>query len=368
MTSLSIPSLSILRLMLFSLIISGCHTQTSEKHMLDSALTTIPATDASLEVTGRTQALEDGSLRFGYPGVSVKFTTSGQNASLQAHSSSDQSYLEIIVDDQEPRAVKLSSSSQSISLFDDLRPGIHQVEIIHRSETWHGVVTLESFTVENGRFLPVTDQPVRRMLILGDSVTCGEAIERVPGCKKDTSWWNPRLSYGLLTAKALDAQAHLVCYGGRGLVRTWDGKTSDANLPDFFELTIPDQQPSILWDHRQYSPDLIVSAIGTNDFSIGIPEREHYVSTYVSLIERLHKLHPNAKIALTEGAILNGEKKAQLRAYLAETKTRVNDPRVQVIPSNYYPGDACDAHPTKEQHAAMADDLAPLLRDIMGWK
>lgn len=358
-----------LGLMLLSLIINECtQPPTSEKHMLDSAVITILATDARLQVSGRTQALDDGGLRFGYPGVSVKFNTSGRSASLQAYSSSDQSYLEIIVDDEKPRAVKLSSSSQTIPLFNDPQPGNHQVEVIHRSETWHGVVTLENLTIEDGQFLPVTDQPKRRMLILGDSVTCGEAIERVPECQKDTSWWNPRLSYGLLTAASLDAQAHLVCYGGRGLVRTWDGKTTDLNLPDFFELAIPDQQPQIQWDHSQYSPDLILSAIGTNDFSIGIPDREQYVNTYVSLIDRLLALHPNAQIILTEGAILDGDKKARLRDYLAEAKSRVNDSRVHVVSSKHYPGDDCDAHPTKAQHAAMANDLTPLLREIMGWK
>jgi hypothetical protein len=36
-----------------------------------------------------------------------------------------------------------------------------------------------------------------------------------------------RASYGMLMAKQLNAQVQLVCYGGRGLVRTWDGKTND---------------------------------------------------------------------------------------------------------------------------------------------
>src|SRR5690606_40119588 len=58
-------------------------------------------------------------------------------------------------------------------------------------------------------------------------ISCGEAIERTAECKKDTSWWNPRRSYGMLAAQALDAQVHLVCFGGRGLIRSWNGKTDE---------------------------------------------------------------------------------------------------------------------------------------------
>jgi len=53
--------------------------------------------------------------------------------------------------------------------------------------------------------------------------------------------------------------------------------------------------------------------------------------------------------------------------YLAETVRRVGDPRVQAVPSTTYPGDPQDAHPTREQHAAMARDLAPQMRKVMGW-
>ena len=204
-------------------------------------------------------------------------------------------------------------------------------------------------------------------MFLGDSVTCSEAIDRVDGGKKDPSWWNPRLSYGLLTAKALNAQAHLVCMGGRGLIRSWNGKTDEHNLPDFYQFTIASDKDPIKWDHTRYDPDLIVSAIGTNDFSPGIPDRETYVSTYVKLLQTLLTNHKHAQVVLIEGSILNGDGKIALTEYLNEATKRVNDKRVHVAKSTYYPGDKTDGHPTKEQHAAMAKDLTPQLKAIMKW-
>ncbi len=340
-----------------------------EKFMNDTVISRIAMTDARMQTMGRTELLTDGGIRFSYPGVTTRFRANGKMLWLQAHSTSEQSHLEIIVDDNVPRVIRLAQRSQRIPLLIEAQSiaSPHQVTIIHRGETWHGTVTLEHIEIADGDLLDPPPLPHKRMLILGDSVTCGEAIERTADCKKDTRWWNPRLSYGMLTAAALDAQVHLVCYGGRGLVRSWNGRTDELNLPDYVELTIADQSSPVTWDHRRYTPDLILSAIGTNDFSQGIPEREPYVTTYVRLIERLLELHPQAQVVLTEGAILKDEKKAALTEYLLEVQRRIANPQVHLLSSTHYPGDSCDAHPTKEQHAAMAKDLAPLLKQLMQW-
>src|SRR5690606_39121774 len=293
-------------------------TSRSPQPMENSHLS-ISASDPRIAVMGRTETLENGSLRFAYPGVTLKFNAQGRSGFLLASSSTNQSYLEVIVDGGEPQVVKLTTNLQPIQLFSGEERTAHTVEIIHRSETWHGVVTVQAVKLLGGELLAAPKLPTKRLLILGDSATCGEAIERTAECKKDTSWWNPRLSYGMLAAKALDAQVHLVCFGGRGFIRSWNGKTDEQNLPDYFELAIADAQNPIPWNHDRYSPDIILSAIGTNDFSEGIPDRDTYIDTYVELIYRLFELHPQARIVLTEGAILGGDKKAALREYLAET-------------------------------------------------
>lgn len=379
-------SITLLWLALVCVISTGCSTQTNNaepftnmsdrKTQETNLITKLPATDARIAVMGRSEALDDGSLRFAYPGVTLKFNFIGAELALQAHSSGTQSYLEVIVDGGEPKVIKLTTTDESFTLFNNTEtadnsakhgPITHSVELTHRSETWHGIVTLSSFEIKNGELTTAPTLPERRLLILGDSVTCGEAIERTSACKKDSSWWRPRLSYGMLAAEALVSQVQLVCYGGRGLVRSWNGRTDDLNLPDFADMTIADPQAPVLWNPAHYSPDLILSAIGTNDFSQGIPERELYVSTYVNLVQRLLSEYPNAQVVLTEGAILNGDNKAALTRYLQATVSQLDNPRVHIIHSNYYPGDTCDAHPTKAQHKLMAEDLTPQLRQLMHW-
>jgi len=328
--------------------------------------TSITAADPHVARTGRSQVQPDGAVYFAYPGVGFAVAFDGTRVAMAADTSSDNSYVDVMVDGGAARKVHLAKGTQTLVLAEGLAAGPHRVEVVNRSEAWLGKATVQRFDTD-GAWLPAPALPQRKLLVMGDSVTCGEAIDRVAGAKKEASWWDARATYGMLLARDLQAQVQLVCAGGRGLVRTWDNHTDQLNLPDYYQLAIADQQQPVKWDQRQYHPDLIISAIGTNDFNVGIPERELYVGTYVRLVRTLLADHPQAKIVLTEGAMLKNERKAALVEYLAETVRRVGDPRVQAVPSTTYPGDPQDAHPTREQHAAMARDLAPQVRSVMGW-
>ena len=329
---------------------------------------TINANDDRIGLMGRTQQQGDGSVRFAYPGVTFLLEVKASKLEMVAQSNTGNGWIDVIVDEGPATAIQLAKEATTIELFRFASAGKHSVRIVNRTETWQGISTIKTFTLDKGELLPPPLLPKRKLLFLGDSVTCAEMIDRIPGEKPNPSWSNARESYGMLTAAALNAQVQLVCYGGRGLVRSWNGKTDELNLPDFYPLTIADQAEPVSWNTKAYQPDLIVSAIGTNDFSTGIPEREAYVRTYVKLVNQLLKEYPHAHIALTEGAILHGDKKAALIDYIREMISRVNAARVHQVTSPHYPGDEQDAHPTKSQHAAMAADLAPQLKALMDWQ
>ncbi len=339
-------------------LLSGCAAQ----------VVRIPATDPAVGVMGRTAAATDGSRTFGYPGVTFRVRAEGSRLNVNLRSTSGQSWLMVRVDGNEMRRIRVEPDWQRLDLFAFPAAGIHEVEISHLTESWQGLVTLGDFTLDGKRFLTPSAWPDRRILVLGDSVTCGEAIDRVGGEIKNSAWWNATESYGALVARALQAQVHLVCWGGRGLVRTWDNDTRQARLAEFFALAAGDADAAVPWDHRQYAPDLILSAIGTNDFAPGIPAAGSYVDAYVALLQKLRANHPRALIVLTEGAILSGESKATLTGYILAAIERVQDPRVHYLPSNNYPGDLLDFHPNREQHRQMAADLVPPLRALLGWQ
>jgi hypothetical protein len=90
-------------------------------------------------------------------------------------------------------------------------------------------------------------------------------------------------------------------------------------------------------------------------------------------VRAIRARHPAAHVFLTEGAIVNDDKdparpqKTVLRAYIDETVRNVADPRVHAFASRHYPGDACNEHPTRAEHEAMARDLESVLRTTLGW-
>lgn len=320
----------------------------------------IPATHPAITTMGRTQ-IEGDTQRFGFPGVSFFIDAQGTELRATLSSTSDISWVDVIVDDGEPQLIRVPQTPTSVVLFNNLSDTAHRVRITHRTENWQGQVTLHSLELLGTGFLSAPQLPDKKLLIFGDSVTCGEAIDREENAPKTSRWWNARESYGLLTAQQLNAQVHLVCWGGRGLVRSWNGVTTDGNLPEFSSLTRGEVVENQRWNPANYQPDVIVSAIGTNDFSQGIPEKTEYVRAYVSFLRQVLKDYPQATLLLIEGSILNGEKKAALVAYLKEVVKEVNDPRVRQGSSPYHPGSLVDAHPTKAQHNDMAAHLAAQL-------
>ncbi|HEY7886188.1 MAG TPA: GDSL-type esterase/lipase family protein [Cellvibrionaceae bacterium] len=332
------------------------------------------AAETPLRITGRTDTHTDGSISFGYPAVSLELIISGGTLAMTAFSSNGENQLALTVDDQAPIRITPGKTAQAITLSESTQP--RHIRISHLGETWHGVVTIAGFSLSGGEYRAPPSPQQRKLLVIGDSVTCGEAVERTTDCTKTKDWWNPDESWGMLLARALNAEAHLVCYGGRGLMRSWNGNTEDLQAPDFINLSLATEDgPS--WDHGRYQPALIVVSVGTNDFSLSIgalPERDQFVNTYTAFVGQLLQLYPKADIVLTEGAIVNDKadpqrpQKSRLREYISATLANVDNARVHQIQAQHYPGDSCDAHPTGEQHRAMAKDLLDDLQTISGWR
>jgi lysophospholipase L1-like esterase len=338
----------------------------------------LPASDERIGVMGRTERTREGGHRFGYPGVTLRLALEGPSVSMRARSTSGDSRLSISVDGAAPHTLRLTQGEADWLLADGLGSGEHQIEIAHRTETWQGVVSVLGFTLPRGaRLLSARPFPERRLLVIGDSVTSGEGVDRPEECQTDKpASANALGAYGMLLARALDAQVHLVSYGGRGLIRDWQGKRDTLNAPQFFDLTIAEESPRVLWNHATYRPDAVLISLGTNDFNLGLgalPEKEEYVGAYDRFLGSVRAVYPAAHVFLTEGAMVNDQadparpQKTVLREYLREVVTRLGDPKVSVIPSEHYPGDRCDSHPTAAQHQAMARDLEALVRSRLSW-
>jgi lysophospholipase L1-like esterase len=343
--------------------------------------TTIRPDHPRIARMGRFDRSDPARPRLGFPGLVIRVRFAGPRLVLLADDSTGQSAFDVIVDAGEPRVVRCEKGEHEYLLADDLSDSPHDADIVRRTETWQGVVTFLGLRLAAGReLLEPRPWPTRKLLFVGDSVTAGEGADREICAKDAARYANARVSYGMLLAQALGAQCQLVAFGGRGVVRDWQGRRDLLTAPQFFELALPDESTPHPphFDLTSYVPDGVVVSLGTNDFNVALgapPDRADFVGAYVRFVRRIRGLYPHAQVFLTEGAIVNDDAGAQpahqprttLRSYLEETVRTLADPGVHDVPSTHYPGDACDAHPNKEQHRAMASDLEPVLRRALGW-
>lgn len=332
----------------------------------------VPAADPAVRYEGRCAPGPDGSVRLGFPGVSVHLRFHGGSLSLRA-SAVRENFVDVIVDSGPPRQLRLAAGVGSYPLVQDAEAADHSVAIVRCNESWEGTCDYLGFELDpSGRLLAAPRLPQRKIMFIGDSVTCGAMTAWVPGRDlKDWSNSNARLSYGMIVARELGAQCALVSYGGRGIVRDWQGIRDTRNAPQFYELALPDD-PATPWRHADYVPDAIGIQLGTNDFSQGIPDQNEFVNTYVEFVRKVRRDAPAALIFLMDSPILtdepsNGPKRAVLHAYLLQIIERLRDPRVILAPLAHCPGVPGNGHPTGAEHEAMARELEPVLRKALGW-
>ena len=336
------------------------------------SLRTVPANSPAVLYEGRCAVDPDGSVRLGFPGVTVHLRFRGTTLVLKARANKD-NFLDVSVDDGAPAQVRLRAGDGEYPVVKVPEVSEHTVTLTRCNESWQGTFTVLGFDPgADGTLLAPKELPSRRLMFIGDSVTCGEMTawtpDPDPGRGSDA---NARLSYGMILARRLGAQCALVSCGGRGIVRDWQGNRDGGNAPQFYELALPDD-PAVFWRHSLYMPDAIGIQLGTNDFSRGIPDQNEFVNAYVEFVRKVQRDAPGALIFLMDSPILQddplgGPRRTALHAYLAGIVSRVASPRVILAPLPHYPGVPGNGHPTGPEHRAMAAELEPLLKSQLGW-
>ena len=325
-----------------------------------------------LSIEGRYAFGPGGALRLGYPGVALRMMAETEALSMRVNAPSADVFLAIIVDDAPARTVRLAKGQQDLTLFEGA-PGKHRIEVIRRTESWQGTMDVLGFGQAGPGAIAPMPLPDRRLLFVGDSITCGAGLDAAIDSKAD----GPETSdgsraFGRLLAKRFGAACHLVSYGGKGIIRDWEGKPDgeQPTAPTFYERAMPDD-PTARWNHRRYVPHAIGVCLGTNDFNQGVPDREAFVGVYARFARKLLADAPGAGVLLIDSPMTddNGpdKRRSVLIGYLKETVERVGDRRCVHAPLAHYKGRPTNSHPIYAEHQAIAAELAPAFGLATGW-
>jgi lysophospholipase L1-like esterase len=347
--------------------VTGLHAQ--------PAALQIPISDPHLRLAGRADDRDPAHPRLAYPATGLEFRFKGTGATLLLTADTPNSALTIVIDHKAPTLAILKPGVNTVTLADNLDDFAHTAQVYKRTETWQGILTLEDLTLSPGAvLLDLPPLPQRKLMFVGDSVTCGVGIDNNAQCTHDPALpdINAYESYGMLLGRRLDAETHLVCYGGRGLERDYRGLSiadNVVNIPDFFTLAIASDKPEsrVDWDSNRFQPDAIFMSIGTNDMNLEKDkplDEATWVAEYVAFLHKVRSLYPRSLIFVTEGSIVTDPLLAKMVQRAAAASL---DSRVLYTPSQHYPGNGCNGHPTGIQHRHMADDFEPLLRRALDW-
>ena len=140
------------------------------------------------------------------------------------------------------------------------------------------------------------------MEFIGNSITCGYGVEADSPREPFTyETENHFYSYAALTARALNAQHHAIARSGIGVYRNWGAPASGSRdcMPAMYEQVMF-TDPSELWDHSLYTPDVVCLNLGTNDTSEGNYDFDRMEDAYRRFIAALRDTYPQAKIVLLD--------------------------------------------------------------------
>ncbi|SHN59990.1 GDSL-like Lipase/Acylhydrolase family protein [Butyrivibrio hungatei DSM 14810] len=170
------------------------------------------------------------------------------------------------------------AGEHSICLFRNMNPDTPKRVRFYRelqamSEDDKCKVLVKGFRLD-GEFMEVPKYDLK-IEFIGDSITSGEGSY---GAVTDVDWlamyMSASVNYATMTAKALNADYHIVSQGGWGVFCGWDNDVRH-NIPSIYEKVcglamgpsneaLGTQDP---YDFDSWQPDVIVVNLGTNDAS-----------------------------------------------------------------------------------------------------
>ncbi len=340
-----------------------------------------PADTAPVQVMGRHLVAGDGSVAFGASGVTFFLKFRGATLSVEledaAPDSAGHNWFTVVVDDGEPYRFRTEPGRHRYTLADGLSDGEHTLVLSKATEGQNGHNRL--IAVHADELLPPDPLPERRIEFIGNSITSGYGLDaREVGCD-DGTWYDQThawLAYGPRLARRLGAQWMLSSVSGIGMHRNWN--SPGPVMPDVYEDVYMEYTESVTpWDFSLYTPELVLISLGTNDFSAGDGETprpdldgEAFVADYTAFAGTVRAKYPDARFLLVGSPVFDQAQKARLSGYLQQVVDRRAAAGDSALAAFTYAGryaSGCDGHPDLEEHVAMADELEPVIRTLMGW-
>lgn len=343
----------------------------------------IDAADPAILYQGRVDRTVASKPILGWSGTSATIRFEGTQC--QAVLKSRRAWWRVEVDGVEvaPFASHSSASDTIYTLASGLPLGSHTVTLYKRTEVQYDRAILSAFLVDGTVSSPLT-VPTRRLQFVGNSITCGYgALDSVNSNPFALETEDHSVTYAALTARALGAEEHAICWSGKGVYRNNDNSTT-STMPKLWEQATP-VGTITPWNHGDWTPDAVVIDLGTNDFALAPePDSAAFASAFLAFLLRIREVHPKARLVLLDGPMLSDyyplyedgnpvPSLTLIRAHMrALAKSMIDRGQTGITTLSLTPqvasvGYGADWHPNRKQHAINAKQLTSHLQKVLGW-
>ncbi|MDB5705736.1 MAG: lipase [Sphingomonas bacterium] len=329
-----------------------------------------PAKPLPVHVGGRVLRASDGSLLFGWPGVYFESRFNGTAVLVAVDSTTEQ--MRVLVDGQQKAL--LDKAGRTRLAIRDLPPGDHVVRLEKLTESQAGGGRFLAFyPIVGSTPLPAMKRQ-RQIEFIGDSYTVGYG-NTSPGttCTKQEvhDRTDTQRAFGPITANRLGADYRVIAYSGRGVVRNYGGDAPDITMPTLYPRVLPDDAAHLVGTEAGWRPQVIVIALGTNDFSTPLHVGERWQTSdalradfrekYGAFAKGILARQPQASLILLAPAKADADVR-RVAANVTAGSTR----SVTTLSLGKLALAGCDYHPSLADHRALAAMLQTALGRMPG--
>lgn len=362
------------------LLLAGCTSSGRVSADRVGSAQVYAASDARVRVMGR-YVVDSGAVSFGASGVTffIRFRGSSLDVDLERASAdtANHDWFTVVVDGGEPSRFRTRSSTTRYTLASGLPSGVHTVALSKATEGQNGHDRLVAIHADE--LLQADPLPTGRIEFIGNSITAGYGLDPRPVACKQGTWYDAThawLAYGPRVARRVNAQWMLSAISGIGMVRNWN--SPGPVMPSVYHGVFMEYGDSTThWDFRRYTPDLVIVALGTNDFSDGdgrtprpALDGDAFVRDYTRFVAGVRSRYPGATLLLLTSAMLDEAKNRTLDGYLQrviDARASAGDSAIAKFSFKGRYTSGCDGHPDLGEQRRMADELEPEVRARMRW-
>ncbi|MYM24915.1 electron transporter RnfD [Duganella sp. FT135W] len=332
----------------------------------------VGADNAQLQYTGRIDFADRAKPVLSWPGTSIAANFTGSSLSVTLDDQLGKNFFNVFIDDK-PVVIEAAQGSKTYAVASGLQAGAHRLLITKRTEGEEGGTVFKGLELaDGGKLLPPPPRKQRHIEFFGDSITSGmgnESPDDGPDhLLKDK---NNYLSYAAITARALDAEAHITSQSGIGVMISWFPFT----MPDFYDQLSAVGNNDSHWDFSSWTPDVVVVNLFQNDRWLidrekrlsPMPDDARRIAAYRTFVQKIRALYPRAYIVCALGSMDAVQEGSKWPGYVRTAVDQMRDGGDQRIDTIIFPWNGFGGHPRVKQHQANAALLTDFIRKKAGW-